>query len=136
MKLLKHSYLAGIFLFVILTSACSIGQKHDTAPSYVTDITMTTQIKSALFQQSGINADEIHIETLNGVAMLSGFVSNPDQIAKAGEIAKSIEGVKAVKNNLQVKKEITVKEMACLSGNSQSCSAKSDSSSDTLINNK
>jgi osmotically-inducible protein OsmY len=35
--------------------------------------------------------------------MLSGFVENKDQIAKAIEVAKGVSGVKAVRSSLQVR---------------------------------
>ena len=49
----------------------------------------------------GRTLSEIHVETLNQVIQLSGFVNSEADKMKAGQIAKGVSAM-AVKNNLIV----------------------------------
>ena len=45
----------------------------------------------------------MHVETLNGTVMLSGFAKNDTEKDTAGKIARDVSGVKAVKNEILVR---------------------------------
>ncbi len=104
MKVFRYACFAFFALLIASLSACSTGQKHGTVGRYVEDSAITTNVKAAIFQQSGLSADEINVETFNGVVQLSGFVSQPEHISKAADAAKTVDGVKDVKNSLTVKR--------------------------------
>lgn len=104
MKTFRYFYLALFALLIASLGACATGQKHGSVGQYIEDSAITTNVKAAIFRQDDLSAAEINVETFNGVVQLSGFVSQPAQIARATEIARSVEGVKGVKNNLTVKR--------------------------------
>jgi len=45
----------------------------------------------------------IHVETLNGTVLLSGFAKNVTEKATAERIAREVNGVKAVRNEIAVR---------------------------------
>jgi len=67
------------------------------------DTEITTKVKSEFLITKGIPSTAISVKTTDSVVMLSGFVENRDQIAKAIEVAKGVSGVKSVRSTLQVK---------------------------------
>ncbi|MDR0934525.1 MAG: BON domain-containing protein [Burkholderiaceae bacterium] len=99
-------YVRRVFLILIVTAltACAAGQKHGTVGQYVEDSLVTTNVKAAVFKERTLSAAEISVETYNGIVQLSGFVSQPEQIAKATQVAQQVEGVREVKNNLMLKR--------------------------------
>ena len=74
------------------------------AGKYVDDAWITAKVKALLVKDEGVKGLEVKVETYKGNVQLSGWVSNPTQIAQAERIARSVEGVKDVKNDLQVKR--------------------------------
>ena len=70
---------------------------------YVDDAAITTKVKAALLDDSGLKSFDISVTTDKDVVHLSGIV-NSDQIrARATQVAAGIPGVRAVVNNLVVK---------------------------------
>jgi hyperosmotically inducible protein len=67
------------------------------------DTEITTKVKGEFLITKGIPSTAISVKTEESVVMLSGFVENKDQIAKAIEVAKGVSGVKSVRSTLQVK---------------------------------
>lgn len=76
---------------------------HESAGNYIDDSVITTKVKAAILAEPKLKATEINVETYKGVVQLSGFVSNPADIGKAGEVAREVKGVQSVKNDLHVK---------------------------------
>jgi hyperosmotically inducible protein len=64
---------------------------------------ITAKVKGEFLITKGIPSTAISVKTEEGVVMLSGFVENKEQIAKAIEVAKGVSGVKSVRSTLQVK---------------------------------
>lgn len=69
----------------------------------LSDSAITTKVKALLLAEKGVPSTSISVETYDGRVLLSGFVSNKEQIAKAGKVAGGVSGVKQVQNNLAVK---------------------------------
>lgn len=67
------------------------------------DTEITTKVKGEFLITKGIPSTAISVKTEEHVVMLSGFVENKEQIAKAIEVAKGVSGVKSVRSSLQVK---------------------------------
>jgi hyperosmotically inducible protein len=67
------------------------------------DTEITTKVKGEFLVTKGIPSTAISVKTEESVVMLSGFVENKDQIAKAIEVAKGVSGVKSVRSSLQVR---------------------------------
>lgn len=74
------------------------------AGKYVDDAWITAKVKALLVKDDGVKGLEVKVETYKGNVQLSGWVSNPTQVAQAERIARSVEGVKSVKNDLQIKR--------------------------------
>ncbi|MBC7858758.1 MAG: BON domain-containing protein, partial [Burkholderiaceae bacterium] len=78
----------------------------DTARStgnVVADSVITTKIKADMARDPEVAAMDVHVETVKGVVMLSGFVNSQKEVDKAVRVARSVEGVTEVKNGLKVK---------------------------------
>jgi hyperosmotically inducible periplasmic protein len=78
----------------------------DTARStgkVVSDSVITTKIKADMARDPEVAAMDVHVETVKGVVMLSGFVNSQKEADRAVQLARSVEGVTEVKNGLKVK---------------------------------
>lgn len=67
------------------------------------DATITTRVKTAIFNDPGLKTLEISVETMQDVVQLSGFVDSAQSKAKAGEIARNVDGVRQLRNNLVIR---------------------------------
>jgi hyperosmotically inducible protein len=67
------------------------------------DTAITTKVKANIFKEPGLKSMAIHVETEQGVVMLSGFVESKAEADKAVKVAKSVDGVTNVKSALKVK---------------------------------
>ena len=101
MNIFRYVFFA--LLTASLVACASSGQKHGMIGQYVSDSSTTTNVKAAIFQDPGLGATDIHVETNHDAVRLSGFVSSLEQVKKAEEIARTVNGVKTVNNNLTVK---------------------------------
>lgn len=95
-----------ILLFGILLSLSLAGCAADTkerAGEYFDDTTITTKVKTKLFDDPQTSGFAITVKTYKGTVQLSGFVNSDKEKDRAGELAKAVPGVKDVKNDLIVK---------------------------------
>jgi hyperosmotically inducible protein len=85
-------------------AACDLIQGRESAGDYVDDASITTSVKAKLASDSGLGtAAQVHVETMQGVVQLSGFVDKPDQKVQAERIARDVKGVHGVRNNIVVR---------------------------------
>jgi hyperosmotically inducible protein len=83
--------------------------KDDTTPKVksagrkVADAEITTAVKTKLATVKGVIANDINVDTKDGVVTLKGSVPDAAQKAKAAEVAHDTAGVKRVVNELAVK---------------------------------
>ncbi len=93
-------------LIVCLLSLSLAGCAADTkerAGEYFDDTTITTKVKTKLFDDPQTSGFAITVKTYKGTVQLSGFVTSDKEKDRAGELAKAVPGVKDVKNDLIVK---------------------------------
>jgi len=83
-------------------SACSIFKGQETTGQYVDDATITANIKEAFVADSQISATQIHVETMQGVVMLSGFATSRTEKDRALQDAWKVKGVKSVKDSIAI----------------------------------
>lgn len=69
----------------------------------VADTAITTRIKADLVKERDLSSTAIHVETVKGTVMLSGFVNSKAEADRAVEVARSVEGVKKVESAIKVK---------------------------------
>lgn len=85
-------------------SACtSSTQTTESTGEYVDDAAITSKVKTALLDDSGLKSFNIGVETYKDVVQLSGFVNDDQTKARAGSVASNVSGVRSVRNNLIVK---------------------------------
>lgn len=94
------------FLLALMLAAvvgCAAPSKQQTTGEYIDDSVVTTRVKAAIWDDPTLRANEISVETFDGVVQLSGFVSSQNDINKAVILTRGIKGVKSVKNDMRLK---------------------------------
>ncbi|MRV71302.1 BON domain-containing protein [Duganella sp. FT92W] len=74
------------------------------AGDVMSDTMITTKVKADLAADPAVKAMDVHVETVKGVVMLSGFVPSKSEADKAVQLARGVKGVTEVKSSIQVKK--------------------------------
>ncbi len=98
-------YLMALFVAFALVSVvgCAAPEKRQTVGEYIDDATVTARVKAAIFDDPGLRAAEINVETFDGAVQLSGFVSTQAEINRAVQMVRGVSGVKSVKNDMRLK---------------------------------
>lgn len=78
-------------------------EKKSLAGEAINDSLLTAQVKSKIMLQQGFNAFSIHVNTVDGIVLLTGQLDNPEQVTLAEKAAWEVLGVKGVDNRLVVK---------------------------------
>lgn len=78
---------------------------HDrvAAGKYVEDGVLTAKVKAALLKEPDLKSMDVSVETLKGEVLLSGFVRDESQRAKAVRVANAVNGVASVKDAMVVR---------------------------------
>jgi osmotically-inducible protein OsmY len=79
-------------------------EKTADASAAMSDTMITTKVKAEMAADPLVKAMDVHVETQNGVVMLSGFVPSKAEADKAIQIARGVKDVKDVKSSIQLKK--------------------------------
>ena len=87
----------------VSVAACAAFSGRETTGEYVDDATITTKVKTAIFEEPSLKSLQVSVETFQDVVQLSGFVDSSQSKAKAGELARNVQGVRSVKNDLVVR---------------------------------
>lgn len=74
----------------------------DEAGEYLTDAAITAKVKTALFDNGGLNSSNISVETRDRVVYLSGTVSSDVDAETAGQLAEGVDDVEDVENDIVV----------------------------------
>jgi hyperosmotically inducible protein len=84
------------------TTGCAVAQQQESTGQYVDDKTISTKVKTALYEDPVVKGTQVNVNTFQGVVQLSGFVENETQKERAGQIAQQAKGVRAVHNDIVV----------------------------------
>lgn len=84
------------------TGGYKVATDERTAGDMVDDITLSTNVKSAMLKDSEVKGRNVDVDVINGVVYLTGLVDSGKEAARAAEIASQVSGVKRVKNDLQI----------------------------------
>ena len=68
----------------------------------IDDAVITTKVKGKILKDKATRADNIEIETVDGVVNLTGTARSKAKAARAVTLARQVKGVKSVKNNIQM----------------------------------
>ena len=90
-------------LALAAASGCAVTRGQESVGAYVDDAAITTALKARYVESKDVDASSIHVETLNGSVMLSGFAKNATERATAETLAMKVTGVKSVKNQIAVR---------------------------------
>lgn len=101
----KFSRISVLVAAVALTAlaGCASTQKHESTGQYLDDTSITTRVKTAIFEDPSLKSAEINVETFKGRVQLSGFVSSRANIDRATAVAQSVSGVASVANDMRIK---------------------------------
>lgn len=101
----KFSRISVLVAAVALTAlaGCASTQKHESTGQYLDDSSITTRVKTAIFQDPSLKSAEINVETFKARVQLSGFVSSRASIDRATAIAQNVSGVASVANDMRIK---------------------------------
>ncbi|MEC8926233.1 MAG: BON domain-containing protein, partial [Pseudomonadota bacterium] len=69
---------------------------------YLSDSAITAKVKTALFDNGGLDSSKISVETRNKTVYLSGTVATENDAETAGQLAEGVEGVEDVENDIVV----------------------------------
>ena len=101
---LRNLLAASLAAVALLTTAgCAVSRGQETVGAYVDDASITTAVKARFVDNKDVDAASIHVETLNGTVMLSGFAKSETERASAERLARAVNGVKGVKNDINVR---------------------------------
>jgi hyperosmotically inducible periplasmic protein len=88
---------------LVTLPGCAVVRGQESVGAYVDDATITTQIKSRFVENKDVDASSIHVETLHGTVLLSGFAKSALEKGTAENIARKVNGVKSVKNEIAIR---------------------------------
>lgn len=90
-------------LVLLAGSGCAVTRGQESTGAYVDDAAITTAIKARFVDNKSVDATSMHVETLRGTVMLSGFAKNETEKSTAESLAWKVNGVKSVKNEITVR---------------------------------
>jgi osmotically-inducible protein OsmY len=90
---------------VLSLAACDAVSGRETTGQYVDDATISTKVRESYVADPVIKSMEVHVETLQGVVELSGFVDTRKQEDRAVALARKVKGVQSVQDNLIVRND-------------------------------
>ena len=103
MTLVKRFLAVSMAAAMLFAIGCASTRTQESAGEYIDDATITSKVKSAIFNEPSLKGWDINVETYKSVVQLSGFVNSTANINTAGSVARSVKGVASVKNDLLLK---------------------------------
>lgn len=103
---MKTSWMVRFFMMLFLvtmTAGCASTSTRESTGEYIDDSSITTAVKTAIYNDPDFKLGQISVETYKGVVQLSGFVNSAKAASKAEELAQTVKAVKSVNNSLIVK---------------------------------
>jgi hyperosmotically inducible periplasmic protein len=100
----KQRLLATVIALSLFTlSGCAVTRGQESVGAYIDDAAITTAVKARFIENRAVDAASIHVETLNGTVMLSGFAKNVNERTTAESITRGVGGVRSVRNEISVR---------------------------------
>ncbi|GAB2882870.1 MULTISPECIES: BON domain-containing protein [Microvirgula] len=105
---MSNRYMRSLLLVALATgfvtvAGCASTPHKESTGEYFDDSAITTKVKAAIFNDPGLSAAEINVETFKGKVQLSGFVNSQEKIDRAVSVARSVNGVQSVHNKISLK---------------------------------
>jgi len=107
----KYLFNALIACFVFLLAGCQSTPQNNPVnnlfrpfgPSYAPRLTLAQSVQNALMRSEDPVIGQIHVQTLQNIVILSGYVKKIRQSDMAEQIARQVPGVQTVENNIIVR---------------------------------
>ncbi|STR45710.1 BON domain-containing protein [Iodobacter fluviatilis] len=90
-----------IFSVILSLSGCNAPTNTE---AHITDLDVTTKVKTSLLNDNELKAFNITVVTTKGDVRLTGVVDTQIQVDRAAEITRKINGVHALHDELTIKK--------------------------------
>jgi hyperosmotically inducible protein len=84
------------------TSSPTTANGYNNGTMRVDDSALTSNVQATLANTPGVNANEINVQSADGVVTLSGDVDSASAASNAVQAAQSVNGVTSVHNDLTV----------------------------------
>lgn len=89
-----------LLLVAAALAGCAGSAKQQSTGEFIDDATISTRIKTRLFEDPVTSGFAIKVDAFKGTVQLSGFVNSEKERQRAEEIARGVRGVREVRNNL------------------------------------
>jgi osmotically-inducible protein OsmY len=103
MIVLKRTIAAILAASMLIGAGCASTKTQESTGEYIDDTTITTRVKTAIFNEPTLKVAQINVETYKAVVQLSGFVDTRADINTATSVARAVQGVASVKNDIRLK---------------------------------
>ena len=103
MKFLKSLFAIFIAASMLFAIGCASTSTQESTGEYIDDTTITTKVKTAIFNEPSLKVAQINVKTYKSVVQLSGFVNSSSEFYAAGAVARAVKGVASVDNDIKVK---------------------------------
>jgi osmotically-inducible protein OsmY len=103
MNLSKRFFAVFAAVSMLFAIGCASTSTQESTGEYLDDSTITTKVKTAIFNEPSLKVAQINVKTYKAVVQLSGFVDSKADINTAGSIARSVKGVTSVENDIKLK---------------------------------
>jgi BON domain len=70
---------------------------------YISDLSITSKVKSALADHPRVRATEVNVETYHGTVQMSGFVNSDAALFQAVQVVRGVKGVTGIKNDMRIR---------------------------------
>lgn len=89
-----------LYLFALsaVIAGCALVRQQETVGEYIDDVSISASIRTLYATDGRVNPVAIHVETLRGVVVLSGFARSEAERSRAEVIAWQRRGVTTVRN--------------------------------------
>lgn len=94
---------AALLAALLLGAAGCASSGGSVAERKADDASITAGVKAAVAADQRLKANEIDVDTDQGIVQLSGFVSSAEDVAAAAAAARTVRGVLSVRNDLRLK---------------------------------
>ena len=81
---------------------CAVNEKTPEAGLRVGDATVTASVKARFLDSPQVDGRAIHVQTLDGIVVLTGMAKSHVEKTAASEIALGVSGVRMVQNEITV----------------------------------
>ena len=95
--------LATALVALIGTPGCSVTRGQESVGEYVDDATITARVKAKWIESHDVDAAVIHVQTLNGEVMVTGFAKDAKEKSEAERLARETPGVKRVRSEIVIR---------------------------------